>query len=282
MIREITVNNYFKNNIVCSTFLNASRISTSRSSSTLDSYEENIVLHKVKAIWHWISKLIYSIACILFCYRPRDSALSIKEEFKKEIPFHFKYNKPLCHVSIKKLKKEQEINKQLNCLEKVQKGLSIGANNFFGGIEKLGIPTFLAVQFIFFSTLKLFISKKTICFASQLDPLIVFGVVPIVEEVLFRGCLNNGIFLGQELLKKITPSFFQGSVFNYITSPSPRLLFVHSLFSYAHGSMAPFIFLYASKLTLLHETSGIIASISAHVAMNIAAFGVQQIICRFI
>lgn len=301
MIREIDASNFFKNNIVCSTFLAAGKIPESLPESILRSHKENNVMKKIIAIWNWVSKFIYYIICTLFCLRPRGSTSSINKVSKEEIFDNFKYNQPLCHGSIKKLKQAQKINKELSFFEKIQNGvLTTPLGTFYKGIMSKGYKSslenavmtcanaivWIAAIYFFHSALKYqfppfkkFINLS-ICI-TNLRPVEMIFVAPVVEEILCRGCLNNGIFLGQKLLKKISPNCLKGRFFNYITSPSPRMLFVHGMFSYHHYFSAPVIFILCSNFTLLHETTGNIAiPIIAHMTHNIYAFALQQLVCR--
>ena len=130
---------------------------------------------------------------------------------------------------------------------------------------------------ILLHTAEAFVSKDKI-----FDPIdcsyYAITVGPILEEVIFRGCLNNGIYLGQQLLEKAAPESLRGRLFNYIISPSPRLLIVHGLFSFAHGiQRGSILFLLGASFTLLHESTGdIIAPIYAHITQN-ALIGIGRI-----
>lgn len=301
MFREITANDVLKNNIVCSAFLAASKTPSFPPESILRSHRENNVINKIIAIWNWVSKFIYYFICALFFYMPEDSVSSIKQVPKKKIPVDFKYNHPFCHVSIEALKEEKRINNQLSFFEKIQKGvLSTPVGSFYeliksksseNSLENVAMTSAKAIVgmatiHFFYSALKaLFPAFKKFINLSvcnrNIHPIdtLLFG--PIIEEIICRGCLNNGIYLGQKLLKEISPNCLKGRCFNYITSPSPRMLFVHSVFSWKHDDTAPIIFLLCSNFTLLHETTGdITIPIVAHIVNNLYAFGLKQLVCR--
>lgn len=104
----------------------------------------------------------------------------------------------------------------------------------------------------------------------------------ILEEIFFRGILQNCLVGSQKMVTNITPQCLQNNrIFRWLTSPSPRILIINSIFAYAHLSNAGG---YASSkdsliqcirimlkpsFGILHETTGdIIAPIACHMTNN--------------
>lgn len=114
----------------------------------------------------------------------------------------------------------------------------------------------------------------------------------VVEEVLFRGGLQNCLAGSQRLATYITPQCLQNNrVFKWFTSPSARIISINAAFAAIHlfnggdyisdkGS-----FIQTSRILLqpiegiLHETTGnIIAPIACHMTNNFVFFSLGKIL----
>jgi len=181
---------------------------------------------------------------------------------------------------------EKERNQKLTFFEKIKKGVMTHPIYLVTDQIKIAEP-FKKNYTIILSSLLLipilaysrFVSKTYLDY-----PLVDFPynilAVPILEEIAYRIILYKGFFLGQKCIEKITPNSLKGRIFNYVTSPSARLLTIHGIFSYHHGIAAPAIFFMAPSVTLLRETTGdIIAPLALHITQN-AFVGIPIVICH--
>ncbi|MBB64718.1 MAG: hypothetical protein CMO81_06605 [Waddliaceae bacterium] len=105
-------------------------------------------------------------------------------------------------------------------------------------------------------------------------------IAPIVEEIMFRGILQNGIHGGQILAEKIAPKCIsETEAFKKITSPEARILGAHIPFALAHLNNASAIglefaigqttnLLLQPAISISNEIGGIDQSITTHAVNN--------------
>lgn len=106
---------------------------------------------------------------------------------------------------------------------------------------------------------------------------------PILEEILFRGILQNGVGCVQKLAKWVAPQLMKKTrLFNWLISPSSRVLVANSLFAYIHlynkgHSMSTAdtvvqvgsIFLTPNSSILYETTGNLAAPIACHISNNL-------------
>lgn len=104
----------------------------------------------------------------------------------------------------------------------------------------------------------------------------------VVEEVLFRGVLQNCLAGSQRIVTCVTPQCLQNNrVFKWLTSPSARIISINAMFASVHLLNGKAYLseknalIQATKIMLLptsgilHETTGdIIAPIACHITNN--------------
>lgn len=106
---------------------------------------------------------------------------------------------------------------------------------------------------------------------------------PILEEILFRGILQNGMGYVQKIAKWVAPQLIKKTrLFKWLISPSSRVLAVNSLFAYVHfynkgysmstadAAVQVGSIFFTPKSSILYETTGNLAApIACHISNNL-------------
>lgn len=126
-------------------------------------------------------------------------------------------------------------------------------------------------------------------------PLTFLAVVlkgPVAEELIFRGLLQNAIYLIQEGAKRVAPeSLTENHIFVWLTSDSCRIIATNLTFAAVHMmnaglylstagaiSQVAVIVLFASQ-SLTYETTGDLGSaMSSHIANNFIAYCLMKLV----
>lgn len=176
-----------------------------------------------------------------------------------------------------RLEEETEANKKLSLCGKATLGIKYGLKGFF---QK--IPILILVSNILTKTTNLDdIQKIDIDFSFTESSVI----VPILEEIVFRGIVQNIVAVSQRALNWCMPQCIKTNrVFIWIVSPSCRILVVNLLFAAVHlgngggyltllGAAVQVIsILWSPRYSILHKTTGnIVAPIFAHMTNNAIA-----------
>lgn len=116
-------------------------------------------------------------------------------------------------------------------------------------------------------------------------------VAAIVEEICFRGLLQNSISLTQNTFQAYSPEYLSDSKqFNWIFSPSLKILLVNTIFALSHMSkvdsnpnrrlskMIQFlrIVLRPNESILHHTTGNIVAPIFSHIVNNLISVFIEK------
>ncbi len=126
--------------------------------------------------------------------------------------------------------------------------------------------------------------------SSELPSILEGLAFAVVEEVLFRGILQNCVAGSQKIATCITPQCLQNNcVFKWLTSPSARIISINAMFAGLHlfnGGLYlsdKSSLIQASRILLqptqgiLHETTGnIIAPIACHMTNNFLALSIAN------
>lgn len=176
------------------------------------------------------------------------------------------------------LAEEAKKNKNLSIIQKIELGLKAGTAGY--------ISTLILSYGLHYATQG--IREGTIAKNNEIQFLTTGILFPILEEIVYRGVLQNSVALIQEtachILRHISPIEMKNNkVFQWMTSPSARILAINSIFALAHlgifnnvgifiynGSIKQATVIMSTPMeSILHETTGdIIATIAAHIAHN--------------
>lgn len=182
-------------------------------------------------------------------------------------------------VNNPRIEEEFQQDKNSNLATKLKKGIYVEAKTF---IQRFVIFTAL-------STLAKQL-KQSNGINNIKEPIgFIYEVIigPIVEEIIFRGILQNGMHYAQKFAKWAAPRFIRNTrVFEWLTSPSARILGANSLFALVHlgnkGAVRTVALvgtiLLMPRMSILHETTGNIAApIVCHMTHNLSCWFFSQI-----
>lgn len=186
-------------------------------------------------------------------------------------------------VDNRRIEEERQQDKNSNLFTKLKKGICVGAK---GVIKALVIVNALSVL-----TNQFFDDENATVKISDAGFMECVIVAPIIEEIFFRGILQNGICCAQKFTKWAIPGFIKNTrAFEWLTSPSARILGAGSLFALAHlRNAGDYLstagaarqlgnFLLTPTSSILHETTGSIAApIVSHMTNNFFGFCLSKI-----
>lgn len=170
------------------------------------------------------------------------------------------------------------VESQLSVINKIWLGIQTGTIDMCRAVPLGLIINFVVTQII---TGKEFYDEAPISIADlSFSEVVIIG--PVLEEIVIRGIINN-VFAGmQKLISVVTPNCIgETYIFQWIVSPSCRILTITVLFAAIHITNAGTLLSVASTIvqvtlilfrpaeTILHETTGnLIAPIAAHMTNN--------------
>lgn len=208
---------------------------------------------------------------------PLVSGISKASSFLKDVVYK---NSIFFGLNNEALSQELETNKNLSLKEKFKIGLVSGATQL--------IPIYALI--VALSVVLQNMDSGAPPTTEPIDyPMAMLNAV--VEELAFRGILQNGIAASQKVVRSLTPQCVQNtSVFKWLTSPSARILGVNSAFASIHLCNAGLRLstkeailqlipvLLIPRESILHETTGNIAApIAAHLTNNFLAVGIRDL-----
>lgn len=175
-----------------------------------------------------------------------------------------------------RLKRETVVNLSLTFEEITWKGFVAGTHRFIKATAAL-LALVLVTNIV---SMTLIGSTSVGASSSSVFLTVIFG--PIIEEVIFRGVLQNGFAeLQRWVAGLLSVQNLKGQVWTWIVSPSCRILTTTSLFAAVHlGNIGVGFPLYKAitqatliclwpVYSILHETTGgIYTSIIAHATNN--------------
>ena len=120
----------------------------------------------------------------------------------------------------------------------------------------------------------------------------VVGIIgPFIEEIFFRGIVQNSVSVAQKMMRFYMPSCFRGRITDWITSPQARVLTVNALFGAIHlsnggsylsskGAIRQTIIsmIFSQQAGLYETTDSLIAPFAAHATKNTLIYSVA---CSF-
>lgn len=198
---------------------------------------------------------------------------------------------PIFSLNNERIEELAKENKTLTFGQKIQKGIYSGAamslkTHIFASVcISLLNSTGYNIEEYDFSSVSFKSSNLSLLIATCF---IASVVLPIIEEIGFRGIGQNCLAKTQKFLDYITPSSFKNNrVLNWIKSPACRILAIQSIYAAGHlgnakvkgfalAAITSVNLLLFSPMSTLHETTGsITAPISAHLTNNIISTAVR-------
>lgn len=182
-------------------------------------------------------------------------------------------------IDNQRITEEVQLNRDLTFFQKCKKGFEVGVK---GAIQGLFISmSIYQLTKLFFDT-----TDNTRGYSTGEGAVSDFKIncimFPVVEEIVFRGIIQNGASCFQKIGNYIAPSALKNTrAFQWLTSPASRILGSNALFALAHLSNSGTAMSLAGaaaqtlkislhpSFSILHETTGdIIAPIAAHIVNN--------------
>lgn len=177
--------------------------------------------------------------------------------------------------AVESLKNE---NQPSDLWKEIKLGCYFGAGDFARGVIVTSALGLLALGIESISKGKLGVEATT-----EDVTLLEGAASAIAEEVLFRGLLQNGVWLLQKSASRLVPQCIRNShFFKWLTSPSPRILAVNILFAGVHlfnagdylstkGAViqATRIMLYPSHSLEYEITGSLVVPMMSHLTNNV-------------